>query len=75
MGYNVSYFCTMFKENFGMPFKQYLNAHRIEYAKTWYRGLPLTEMAEKLGFSDYNYFARVFRQQTGMTPIEYFGRK
>jgi AraC-like DNA-binding protein/mannose-6-phosphate isomerase-like protein (cupin superfamily) len=74
IGYNTSYFCTMFRQNFGIPFKQYLNERRIEYATTWLRNLPLSEIASALGFSSYNYFCRVFKKQTGMTPGEMFGR-
>lgn len=74
-GYNTSYFCAMFKRNFGIPFKQYLNERRIEYATTWLRNLPLSEIYSKLGYTDYNYFCRVFKKQTGMTPSEMFGRK
>jgi len=55
IGYNTSYFYTMFKNNFGIPFKQYLNERRIEYATTWLRNLPLPEIASTLGFADYNY--------------------
>jgi len=30
-----------------------------------------TEIAEGLGFSSLNYFSKVFRAKTGMTPTEY----
>lgn len=30
-----------------------------------------TELAEELGFSSVNYFSKVFKQKTGMTPTEY----
>ena len=30
-----------------------------------------TELAEELGFSSVNYFSKVFKAQTGMTPTEY----
>ncbi len=75
LAYNTSYFCTMFKRNFGIPFKQYLNERRIEYATTWLRNLPLSEISSTLGYTDYNYFCRVFKKQTGMTPSEMFGRR
>lgn len=75
IGYNTSYFCTIFKQNFGISFKQYLNERRIEYATTWLRNLPLSEIPEALGFSDYNYFCRVFKKHTGVTPTEVFDKK
>ncbi len=72
LGYNKSYFCKLFKQNLGMPFLQYVNEYRIRYAIIWYRGYPLTEIAGEIGFRDYNYFARVFKKLTGMTPHSYF---
>jgi len=74
LGYNKSYFCTRFKQNFGMTFMNYLSERRIQYAMTWFRDkdVPLREIAEACGFQDYSYFARVFRKHTGMTPREYF---
>jgi AraC-like DNA-binding protein len=30
-----------------------------------------TELSEALGFSSVNYFSKVFKQKTGMTPTEY----
>ena len=31
-------------------------------------GLPISAVAEQVGISDYNYFSKVFRSATGMTP-------
>lgn len=75
LGYNKSYFCTLFKQNFGMSFLQYLNERRIQYAMIWYKDRPLTQIAEAIGFTDYSYFARVFKKHTGMTPREYFSNQ
>jgi AraC-like DNA-binding protein len=36
-----------------------------------YRTDPFTNIAHKLGFSSSQYFATVFRRETGMTPGEY----
>lgn len=33
--------------------------------------LPNSEIARLIGFPDYNYFYRVFRRQTGLTPRQY----
>ena len=33
--------------------------------------LSLTKISELVGFSDYNYFSRVFHRQLGMTPNQY----
>ena len=55
-----------------MTFMQYVNEYRIQYAITWYRGFPLTQIADETGFNDYNFFALVFKKYVGMTPHEYF---
>ena len=34
-------------------------------------GIPISEVAEKVGYSDYNYFTRIFKAGTGTTPREY----
>ena len=33
--------------------------------------MKVTEIAEKCGYANANYFAKVFRDSTGMTPVEY----
>lgn len=35
------------------------------------RGLPASQVAEKLDFSEINYFYTVFKRETGMTPTQY----
>ena len=34
-------------------------------------GLPVTRIAEAVGIGDVNYFSRLFRQKTGITPTTY----
>lgn len=31
----------------------------------------ISEISEKVGFSDYNYFIKVFKKETGLTPLKY----
>lgn len=33
--------------------------------------LPISAIAEQVGFSDYNYFTRIFKSLTGMTPRDF----
>ena len=33
--------------------------------------LSVTEISNRCGFSSISYFSRVFRQDTGMTPLQY----
>ena len=36
-------------------------------------GMSLVEIAEKLGYDDYNYFSRLFKKQCGYCPMQYIG--
>jgi AraC family transcriptional regulator len=62
-----------FKAETGYTLHEYLIHRRVEEA---HRRLSSTEeditnIAHKLGFSSSQYFATVFRRETGMTPGEY----
>lgn len=73
MGYSESYFCKLFKDCFHVNFSTYLNEFRIEKAKammTNTRG-NVKYIGLACGYSDPNYFARVFKRMTGRTPSEY----
>jgi AraC-like DNA-binding protein len=67
------YVCTLFKRETGMTITEYMVGEKIELAKRLIimRRQTLTEIAETCGFSDYNYFSRVFKRIVGMTPGEY----
>lgn len=58
--------CSQF---LGMGIGEYLKKLRIEQAQTLLRntGLSMAQVAEQVGFSDYNYFCRVFKKETGMS--------
>ena len=67
------YVCTLFKRETGMTITEYAVGEKIDLAKRMIimRRQTLTEIAETCGFSDYNYFSRVFKRTVGMTPGEY----
>jgi AraC-like DNA-binding protein/ligand-binding sensor protein len=68
-----NHFSTLFRQHMGQPFMEFLIEKRIELAKKHLANLTLTihEAATRSGFSDANYFARVFKQRTHMTPREW----
>ncbi len=72
---NVSpyYFSKLFKEEVGENFIEYLTALRINNAKELLRRpvLSIREAGMQSGYADPNYFSRIFKKQTGMTPREY----
>lgn len=68
-------FNHVFKEATGFPPNVYLTKLRIERAKQLLRdeGMSVRECAESVGFGDANYFCRVFRKDTGVSPKKYAG--
>lgn len=64
---------TVFKRETGSSIIDYLIEERIAQAKRLIAEdvLSLGTIAEKSGFSDYNYFSRVFKKRTGYTPSQY----
>lgn len=72
-GLNVSYLSTLFKERTGMNLTAYIEGTRMEKAKKLLkeRDWTVTEVALHTGYSNSNYFSRVFKKYTGVTPGEY----
>lgn len=70
---NSQYFSRLFKKETGMTFTEYLTLRRIEKAKVLLKseGLPVAVVARKVGFSDANYFSRVFARIEGIPPSEF----
>lgn len=70
---SVPSFCKKFKEQTGITVTQYLNEKRIGRSELMLRQqkYSLEEIAEKTGFSNVNYFLRVFKKVTGKTIGEY----
>jgi len=68
-----SYLRHLIKSHIKVPFTQYLLNKRIEKAKEMLErsDLSVKEISRKAGFNDQNYFARVFKKQTGMTATDY----
>ena len=72
-----NYFSTLFKQEMGMPFTEYLNRYRVEQAKKLLEvSVDLSgEIAGKVGFRDEKYFSAVFKKIEGCTPTEYRRKK
>ena len=72
---NVSpyYFSKLFKEEEGQNFIEYLTKIRIDKARQLLReeNLSIKEISIMVGYSDPNYFSRLFRKQMDMSPREY----
>ena len=73
MGYSEAYFCKLFKQCFRVNFSAYLNEYRIDKAKVLMADprISIKDIGSACGYSDSNYFARVFKRITGQTPSDY----
>ena len=67
------YFRSLFKAQYYLSPSQYIISARLKNAKSLmkYSFLTLEECALQSGFSSLQYFCRVFKKYTGMTPSEY----
>lgn len=70
---NPSYLSQIFKQSTGCSFTDYLTAVRMEKAKKILMSsdMKVLDIAEKLGYSSSQYFAKVFEKYTGSTPLDY----
>lgn len=72
---NVSpqYLSKLFKEETGENFIDYLTGIRIRIAKSLLEGdeMSIKEICYSIGYSDPNYFSRIFKKIVGSTPTEY----
>lgn len=65
-----NHFSTLFHREMGKSFSEFLTEQRITASKILLQDLSLniTEVANRAGYEDANYFARRFKRATGMTP-------
>ena len=68
-----SYLSAVFKKEMQKNFIQYVTDCKMNKAAEFLRDtdLPSYTIADKLGYSNINYFGRVFKKVMGMNPTEY----
>lgn len=74
LGVNASYLSSQFNREVGKSLPEYVSEKRIAEAKRLLRGraqLPIGQIAAAVGFSDVNYFTKVFKKKAGQTPSAY----
>lgn len=73
IGLNPSYLSRLFKEETKSTFSEYLNRVRIDAARNLLESgqYSIKQISSQTGFSSYNYFFRVFKEITGVTPQVY----
>lgn len=66
------YLCNIFKKETGDNMSHYINALRIEKAKRLLlQDKKIKEVFEEVGYSNQQYFSKVFKKFTGMTVLEF----
>ena len=70
---NSSYFSTLFKQEMGQTFTDYLNSLKIGHACQLLAdtNLSIIDISLSTGFEDQSYFTKVFKKAMGMTPKSY----
>ena len=70
---NPDYFAKLFKEKTGQPLTAYIKRRRIEWAKELLAqtALPVSQVAQQVGYDNLSYFSSVLHDQTGLSPGEY----
>jgi two-component system response regulator YesN len=73
VGLSTGYLSRLFKQNFNMPFRNYLLKQRINKAKILLISseMKIYEVCIAVGFEDPNYFSAMFKRETGYTPSGY----
>ncbi|TVX96689.1 response regulator transcription factor [Cohnella terricola] len=67
------YISKKFKETYNTTVISYLTELKIEKAEALLANtnMPVAQIANQLGYDDENYFSKVFKKQTGMSPLRY----
>lgn len=73
LSYNKKYISYIFKKNFNTGIIEYLNTIRVQNACTMMQQgfTSVSDIAEKCGYRDSQYFSRIFKSKTGLAPKKY----
>lgn len=73
VGISPYYLSKLFKESEGVNYIDYVTKLRINYAKERLSGSDrsVKEVCYESGYSDPNYFSRIFKKWVGVTPTEF----
>lgn len=76
-GMTPQYFSSIFKQAMGQNFVEWVSEYRIHKAMEYLDepGAVIKEVCFKVGYNDPNYFSRIFKKISGMTPKEYMAQK
>lgn len=71
--FTSAYICTIFKEHTGKTINNYITEYRLEKSMEFLKNknIKINNIANKVGYTDGNYFTKIFKRKTGLTPSEY----
>lgn len=71
--YNKKYLSTVFKKHVGVGIVEYLHSVRVQHACTMlHQGFSsVSDVAFRCGYSDAQYFSKVFKNRMGVSPRAY----
>ncbi len=72
-GLSETYLSALFKKETGVTISEYVAGQRCREAAELLTGteMPIQDIGNHVGYSDNNYFVKVFKKQLGMTPSAY----
>lgn len=70
---NTDYMSRIFKKEKGISISTYILQKRVEEAKKLLvqSNLPINTVSLYVGYSNFSYFTKMFKENTGYTPLEY----
>jgi len=70
LGLSQSYIALLFKKELACKPSEYINNVRVTVAKTILSetDMPVSEISEKVGYSDVYYFSKIFKKIIGVPP-------
>lgn len=70
---NYNYLSYCFKNETNENLSSYISKIRVEKAKIYLEDfkIPIADISEMVGFSEHNYFSKIFKKYTSFTPTEY----
>ncbi len=70
---NKSYISTVFKKETGKSMTDYITHVRLEKASEFlkYTTMSISEISDKIGFTDISYFCRCFKKINGVKPTDF----
>lgn len=70
---NASYLSSLFKKDTGMTLTEYVGKKRVERAKYYLEttSQQVQQISHDCGILDVNYFTKIFKKYTGLTPKQY----